>query len=117
MKILLNVYACEPNRGSEPGVGWHWAVELAKDKTKEVYVLTRANNKDIIDGYWVNNDKPDNLHFHYYDLPKVLVWAKHHGMPVNLYYSLWLYGAGCYAKKLNFKFHFDMAHHLTFGVF
>lgn len=117
MKILLNVYACEPNRGSEPGVGWHWAVELAKDKTKEVHVLTRANNKEIIDGYWANYDKPDNLHFHYYDLPKVLVWAKHHGMPVNLYYSLWLYGAGCYAKKLNSKFYFDMAHHLTFGVF
>lgn len=40
MKILLNAYACEPNRGSEPGVGWHWAIELSKDKNKEVLLLT-----------------------------------------------------------------------------
>ena len=52
MKILLNVYACEPNRGSEPGVGWHWAIELSKDKNKEVHVLTRANNKGVIDKFW-----------------------------------------------------------------
>ena len=25
MKILLSAYACEPNTGSEPNVGWNWA--------------------------------------------------------------------------------------------
>lgn len=30
MKILLSAYACEPNKGSEPGVGWSWATEYAK---------------------------------------------------------------------------------------
>lgn len=117
MKILLNVYACEPNRGSEPGVGWHWAIELSKDANKEIHVLTRANNKSIIDKYWQDNEKPSNLYFHYYDLPKIWIWLKHHGMPVNIYYSLWLYKAGCYAEKLHTEYHFDMAHHLTFGVF
>ena len=29
MKILLSAYACEPNRGSEPGLGWRWALEIA----------------------------------------------------------------------------------------
>ena len=24
-KILLSAYACEPNKGSEPGVGWEWS--------------------------------------------------------------------------------------------
>lgn len=117
MRILLNAYACEPNQGSEPGVGWHWAIELSKDKSKEVHVLTRANNKAVIDEYWLGNDKPNNLYFHYYDLPNAWIWLKHHGMPVNIYYSLWLYGAGCFAKTLNDRLHFDMAHHLTFGVF
>ena len=117
IKILLNAYACEPNKGSEPGVGWHWATELAKDKNKEVHVLTRLNNQTVIEEYWQNNEKPHNLVFHYYDLPKILIGLKHHGLPVNLYYLLWLYGAGCYAKTLNNKLHFDMAHHLTFGVF
>ena len=30
MKILLSAYACEPNKGSEPNVGWNWALGLKK---------------------------------------------------------------------------------------
>ena len=29
MKVLLSAFACEPNLGSEPEVGWKWAVHLA----------------------------------------------------------------------------------------
>lgn len=117
MKILLLAYACEPNRGSEPGIGWKWALQLAKDPKKEVYVLTRSNNKDVIDEYWDNNVKPHNLHFFFTDLGKIGIWAKHHGMPVNLYYAFWLRKASNYAKHLHSDKHFDVAHHITFGVF
>lgn len=117
MKILLCAYACEPNRGSEPGIGWQWAINMVADKQKEVYVLTRSNNKDVIEAYWNNSKCPDNLHFFYYDLPKPLVWAKYHGLPVNLYYAWWLMGSVNYAKRLHDDIHFDMTHHITFGVF
>lgn len=117
MKILLLAYACEPNRGSEPGIGWKWALQLAKNFNKDVYVLTRKNNKDVIDSYWNQNQKPVNLHFYYTDLGAVGIWAKHHGMPVNVYYALWLKKASDYAKHLNNELHFDVAHHITFGVF
>ena len=117
MKILLLAYACEPNRGSEPGVGWKWALNMSKDPNKDIYVLTRNNNKDCIDQYWASADKPSNLHFCYYDLPSTFIWAKHHGLPVNLYYAWWLWGAVKYALSLHKKINFDMAHHLTFGVF
>ena len=40
MKILLSAFACAPNTGSEPGVGWRWAIELAKQH--EVVVVTDA---------------------------------------------------------------------------
>ena len=30
MRILLSAYACEPGIGSEPGIGWHWALEIAR---------------------------------------------------------------------------------------
>jgi len=29
-KILLSAYACEPKKGSEPGVGWNWAIQICK---------------------------------------------------------------------------------------
>jgi len=117
MRILLLAYACEPNRGSEPGVGWQWALNLAQDTTKDVYVLTRSNNKNIIDGYWKNNVCPANLHFYYYDLPPFFVWLKRHGLSVNIYYSLWLQGCIGVLKDLHEEYRFDMAHHITFGVY
>lgn len=43
MKILiLVVYACEPNLGSEPSLGWRWTMEIAKHHS--VWGLTRDNN-------------------------------------------------------------------------
>ena len=54
MKILLSAYACEPNKGSEPEVGWRWAITLCK-KGNEVYVVTRKNNKINIEKYIKKN--------------------------------------------------------------
>ena len=48
MRLLLSAYACEPGRGSEPGVGWNWAIALAA-LGHDVWVLTRANNRDRIE--------------------------------------------------------------------
>ena len=53
LRILLSAYACEPDRGSEPGVGWNWVRHLAREH--EVWVITRSNNRGIIDA----NDQPD----------------------------------------------------------
>lgn len=117
MKILLCAYACEPNRGSEPGIGWKWGYYLALYTTHEVYVLTRLNNKKSIESYINENKTPHNLHFFYYDLPPFIIWLKHHGLSVNIYYSLWLYGASKYAQELNQTYRFNIAHHITFGVF
>ena len=37
IRVLISAYACEPNKGSEPGVGWNWALQMAK--MDEVYVI------------------------------------------------------------------------------
>ena len=71
MKILLSAYACEPNRGSEPEVGWNWALTLA-NKGHDTFVITRKNNKKSIKKYLLKNKK-NNLKFIYYDLPKFLL--------------------------------------------
>ena len=43
IKVLISAYACEPGKGSEPGVGWNWVRQIA-DFAKEVWVITKANN-------------------------------------------------------------------------
>ena len=73
MKVLLLVYACEPNAGSEPGTGWNTALHLAK--SHQVTVVTRSNNRGRIESALreLTGPLPE---FVYYDLPPVLVSLK-----------------------------------------
>lgn len=69
LTILLSAYACEPNKGSEPEVGWQWANALSK-LGHNVHVITRANNKVNIEK---NIKKHKNLNFIYYDLSPIFI--------------------------------------------
>ena len=46
-KILVSAYSCEPNRGSEPGVGWTYVKEMSK--YFDLIVLTRVDKRQIIE--------------------------------------------------------------------
>ena len=74
-RILLSAYACEPGKGSEPAVGWMWAMELAA-AGHEVWVITRAANRAAIESELQQRERT-GLHFEYYDLtPWVLRWKR-----------------------------------------
>lgn len=114
MKILLSAYACEPNKGSEPGVGWSWATEYAK--CNEVWVLTRDNNKKTIEKYMEENPEYQNknLHFVYVGLPPKLTFWKKGRRGMRLFYMLWQRKAVKVAEELNKKINFDFVQHVTF---
>ncbi len=115
MKILLSAYACEPNKGSEPGVGWHWASALRR-RGFNVHVVTRSNNRTPIEtAHPPGSDR--NLTFHYYDLPSWLRFWKHWPGGIYLYYLLWQFGASRMAKRLHDREHFDRVQHITFVSF
>ena len=113
MKLLLSAYACEPDRGSEPGVGWHWVLELAR-LGHDVWVLTRANNQQAIERALTNLP---NVRFIYYDLPNWLAKLKKKAPILQFYYFLWQWGAYRTARELHRQEQFDLVQHLTFGVF
>jgi glycosyltransferase involved in cell wall biosynthesis len=115
LKILYSAYACEPGRGSEPGIGWHWALETAR-LGHEVWVLTRANNRAVIEEAAARAPLPDTLHFVYYDLPAWARFWKRKGRGVHLYYLLWQWGAARAAARLHAREQFTAVHHITFGV-
>ena len=114
MKILLSAYACEPNKGSEPGIGWYWAVEIAQ-LGHEVWVLTRAKNRQNIENELSRVALKGNIRFLYYDLPPWIRWWKRGVLGLYLYYSLWQWGAYLFAKKVHGTEKFDLVHHITFG--
>lgn len=111
MKILVSAYACEPDKGSEPGVGWNWAKQIAR--FHEVWVITRANNKEVIEEEFKKNPEP-NLHFVYVDLPRWMRFWKKGQRGVRTYYYLWQFAAYLKARKLVKEIKFDIAHHITF---
>jgi glycosyltransferase involved in cell wall biosynthesis len=119
LRVLLSAYACEPGKGSEPGIGWNWALGLAR-AGHEVWVLTRANNRPAIEqalAAEIETGLRARLQFSYYDLPAWARWWKRGGRGVRLYYLLWQWGAYRSAQGLCRRTRFDLVHHLTFGVF
>jgi glycosyltransferase involved in cell wall biosynthesis len=113
MKILISAYSCEPGRGSEPGVGWNIAREIAK--YHEVWVLTRSDeSQEIIEAELTRNPVP-NLHFVYFTLPfwkDSLRWGQSGAMQIHYY--LWQIQAYFVARRLHREIGFNIIHHVTF---
>ena len=118
MKVFVIAFACEPDRTSEPGVGWHLVGELAQ--RHELTVLTRCNNRSIIEKWLARpeNQKTGKSYFRiqwrYYELPEWFHKLKKH-LPggIQLYQEIWQYGAArSFAATLG---DYDVVHHLTFG--
>ena len=114
MKLLLSAYACEPNKGSEPGVGWNWAQALLR-LGFEVHVITRSNNRPGIESALRALNSP--LRVAFYDLPGWARFWKHWPGGIYLYYLLWQVGAYRLAKRLHSKEKFDHVHHVTFASY
>ncbi len=112
LKVIICAYACEPNKGSEPGVGWEYAKRLAK--WGDVWVVTRANNREVICNELLKHPV-ENLHFVFLDLPKWARFWKVGERGMHLYYFLWQVLLLKKVIYLHNAHQFDIFHHLTFG--
>jgi glycosyltransferase involved in cell wall biosynthesis len=111
LKVLISAYACEPGRGSEPGVGWSVACEMARHH--DVWVITRANNRAAIEAE-LRRDPLPGLRFVYWDLPGWARFWKRGRRGVHLYYYLWQLRILGVARALHAAVKFDLVHHVTF---
>ena len=110
--ILMSAYACEPGRGSEPGVGWNQVTQMAR--FHEIWLVTRRNNRDRIANA-VRTSPLANVHWIYFDLPRWARFWKKGKRGVHLYYFLWQVGAYLVGKRLHRRVRFDLVHHVSFG--
>lgn len=110
--ILVSAYGCEPLKGSESGVGWNWALQMAKQN--KLHVITRANNQQLIEAYLPTEIK-NNIIFHYYDTPNFIKRFKNKAKGLYFYYFFWQIGIIPIAKKIIRSNHIDYTMHLTFG--
>ncbi len=65
-RVLLSAFACEPHKGSEPEVGWQWALQMAR--FHDVTVLTQSKNRPAIESELKKQPADRQPKFVYFDL-------------------------------------------------
>ncbi len=111
-QVLQLAYACSPLKGSEPGVGWHRAVEAAK--YSDVWVITEGNEfKHQVLGHLDEIGDIDGLHFVF--VAKTPFEAFLSRVPGGYYlaYNLWHRRAFHVAQQLHEDVHFDLVHQVN----
>ena len=115
MNVLLSAYACEPGKGSEPGVGWSVAQEIAKHH--QVWVLTSNTHRAGIEAELARSPIP-NLQVVYLDpFGWVYDWSTEGKRPhwnVHLHYYFWQIRAYFVVRQLLQQIQIDVIHHVTY---
>ena len=114
IRVLISAYACEPNKGSEPGVGWNWTLQMAK--MDEVYVITRSNNRKVIETF-LQKHPVEHLHFYYHDCATWKRKMKKLPNGIFVYYKMWQKEILPIARKIVEDEKIDIVHHITFNEF
>lgn len=112
MRVLLSAYACAPDRGSEPYVGWTWARSIAR--FAEVHVLTQGYCRPLIERA-LQREPLENVNFHYFDPPGWTAGWESGGRALRLHAYLWQLLVSPVARALHSRYAFDVVHHLTFA--
>ena len=106
-KRLIIAYACE-EKGSEPGVGYHWTKAIAElSKNDEVIVITRKNN-DLS-----NLEKEYKIKKIGIDLPDSIITIKKY-LGIHIYYFLWTFLVFSHLLKNFSRYKDSIVHHITF---
>lgn len=113
LKIFISAYACEPDLGSEIGVGWHWVLEMSK--YFDLWVLTRESNRHSIEPWIAEHPEYIHIHFLYYDWPKWARFWKKGLRGVRTYYNLWQMCTNGIVKQTMQENDIRIFHHLTYG--
>lgn len=117
MKVLINAYACSPKRGSEPGIGWNWSVEIAK--YCQVIVITEGVYRQEIEEGLATLSYKDNIKFVYNNVSeKVRTMCKNQGdWRFYWYYRKWQRKTLSIAREICKKEKVDVIHQLTMQGF
>jgi glycosyltransferase involved in cell wall biosynthesis len=111
-KILVSAYACEPDLGSEAGIGWNWVREIAR--RNEVWLITRENNVEPLAAR-ARAEGLASLHLVGFDLPRWARFWKRGGRGALAYFYLWQLALLGTARALDREVGFDLVHHITFA--
>ena len=113
LKILVSAYACAPNKGSEPGMGWNFVTGLAKFHELHVIVEKRKWEKPINDFIENNPGLNNSVTFYFIDKKRNKPLRKIWPPSYYWFYKKWQKEAYKLAEQLDLKENFDLIHQLN----
>src|SRR5262244_206401 len=114
LNILIVGHACLPEAGSELGVTWNWAWNLAK--RNRVWVITHGYFRPTIERYMRDNPRP-NLRFLW--VGPLGWWDPWNGTEprgIHLHYMVWRRAVVAAAKRLVAAESIDLVHHVSWNT-
>lgn len=113
-KIFVSAFSCMPHLGSEPGVGWHWILEMSK--YFELWVLVHKEPIDDIEKHVKKHGIDKKIHFIYYDIPGNSLFFKDGKFRwIRIYYMIWTALANRIVRRTMKENGIQIFHNLTFG--
>lgn len=113
LKILVSAYACAPNKGSEPGMGWNFVTGLAKFHELHVIVEKRKWEKPINDFIENNPGLNNSVTFYFIDKKRNKPLRKIWPPSYYWFYKKWQKEAYKLAEQIDLKENFDLIHQLN----
>ncbi|MCA9003068.1 MAG: glycosyltransferase family 4 protein, partial [Planctomycetes bacterium] len=104
--VLATAFECQPGHGSEAGIGWHWALEIAK--RNRLTLITQGCRVEEIESTSAKLGHP--IHAVGLDLPKGKAAQGRKDLGT---FSAWQKAVESMAKRIHAEDPVDLAHHLT----
>ncbi|MEI9987156.1 MAG: glycosyltransferase family 4 protein [Aliidongia sp.] len=114
MKLLLSCYECSPIRGSECGIGWHWAYE-ARRMGHEVWCLVAPTYEGEIRGACKADPIAASIHWIFPQSPFWRLADGYRPKAERRHNLLWQFAALKEARQLAKTVRFDIVHQVTWG--
>jgi len=112
--VLINVYGCRPDSGSETGMGWNWIVHISAHC--RLFVLTEGQWRDEIEAAVEKLPHKNNLQFYYLpvsDEVREMCWNQGNWL-FYLHYRRWQQRAYHKALEIIASHRIDLVHQLNF---
>jgi glycosyltransferase involved in cell wall biosynthesis len=112
LKVLVSAYACHPEQGSEPGVGWNWVREIAR--YHDVWLLTEAERFAPVTESAIRTDQDLRNAVKVVGIPRerrAERWLK--SLAYYYTYEKWQRAALAQARQLHRQVRFDVVHQLN----
>ncbi len=113
LRILVSAYACAPNKGSEPGMGWNFVVGLANYHELHVIVEKRKFEKSINDFLKNNPGLDQNVTFYFIEKKRNKSLRRIWPPSYYWFYKKWQKETYKLACQLDEKENFDLIHQLN----